>query len=138
MGVGVVAYSPLGRGFLSATFASLDEMAIYDWRRSQPRFSDENFQKNLQTEFFEYAKKKNCSPAQLALAWLHHQGDDIFPIPGTKNPARVAENLGSLKIHLTTEEVEEVGKIAGQGHGDRYSSAMIKSTFDHRDNTAAV
>ena len=86
LGVGIVAYSPLGRGFLSATFTSHVQLAENDWRRSQPCFSEENFGKNVQTRFFEHAAKKGCTPGQLALAWVHAQGEDIFPIPGTKDP----------------------------------------------------
>ena len=118
LGVGIVAYSPLGRGFLSATFTALDQLAENDWRRTQPRFSEENFAKNVQTRFFEYAAKKKCTPAQLALAWVHAQGSDIFPIPGTKDPSRLEENLGALNITLSPEEAKEVGDLVEVGTGD--------------------
>jgi aryl-alcohol dehydrogenase-like predicted oxidoreductase len=134
LGVGIVAYSPLGRGFLSATFSSLDDLSENDWRRSQPRFSAENFAKNVRNEFFEYAKKKNCTPAQLALAWLHSQGDDIFPIPGTKDINRIEENFNSLRIRLTPVEAKEVSLIVPLGEGERYSAEMTSSQFDKRDN----
>ena len=132
LGVGIVAYSPLGRGFLSATFTSLDQLAENDRRRQFPRFSEENFAKNVQTRFFEYAAKKGCTPAQLALAWVHAQGEDIFPIPGTKDPSRLEENLGALNIKLTPEEAKEVGELVEAGSGDRYPG--MAGTFNSRLN----
>ena len=132
LGVGIVAYSPLGRGFLSATFTSRDQLPENDWRKTQPRFSEENFAKNVHTRFFEYAAKKNCTPAQLALAWVHAQGEDIFPIPGTKDPSRLEENLGALNVKLSPEEAKEVGDLVEVGTGDRYSS--MAGTFNGRQN----
>ena len=132
LGVGIVAYSPLGRGFLSATFTSRDQLAENDWRRTQPRFSEENFAKNVQTRFFEYAAKKNCTPAQLALAWVHAQGEDIFPIPGTKDSTRLEENLRAVGIKLSPEEAKEVGELVECTAGDRY--AGMRGTFNSRQN----
>ena len=132
LGVGIVAYSPLGRGFLSATFTSRDQLAENDWRRNQPRFSEENFAKNVQTRFFEHAAKKGCTPGQLALAWVHAQGEDIFPIPGTKDSSRLEENLRAVSIKLSPEEAKEVGELVECTAGDRY--AGMSSTFNSRLN----
>ena len=132
LGIGIVAYSPLGRGFLSATFATLDDLSPTDFRRGRPRWSAENFEQNVQQNFFEYAKKKNCTPAQLALAWLHAQGDDIFPIPGTKTAARVEENLGALKVILSAEEAKEVGDAVAVPQGLRYEESSMANTFNSR------
>lgn len=132
LGIGIVAYSPLGRGFLSATFSSVADLAPGDFRLKRPRFSEENFAKNVQEKFFEYAKKKECSPAQLALAWLHGQGDDIFPIPGTKTAARVEENLGALLVDLSEIEKQEIGLMVDIGLGDRYEAAGMASAFNSR------
>jgi aryl-alcohol dehydrogenase-like predicted oxidoreductase len=132
LGIGIVAYAPLGRGFLSATFSNRNEISPTDFRSTRPRFTEENFDQNMAKEFFEYAKKKNCTPAQLALAWLHAQGDDIFPIPGTKTAARVEENLGALKIKLTATEAKEVGDAVPAAKGDRYEEASMTATFNYR------
>lgn len=134
MGIGIVAYSPLGRGFLSATFSSIDDLAPGDFRRGRPRFSEENFEQNIQKVFFDFAKHKNCTPAQLALAWLHAQGEDIFPIPGTKTAARVEENLRALEVTLTEDEVEQLGVLVSPGIGDRYEEAGMATTFNSRMN----
>ena len=132
LGIGIVAYSPLGRGFLSATFSTLDELSSSDFRKGRPRFSAENFEHNVQKNFFEYAKKKNCTPAQLALAWLHAQGDDIFPIPGTKTAARVEENLGALDVVLSAQEAKEVGDAVEVAKGERYDEQSMATTFNSR------
>eukprot|EP00731_Ephydatia_muelleri_P025138 Em0017g221a len=132
LGVGIVAYSPLGRGLLSATFTSRDQLGENDRRRNFPRFSEENFAKNMQTPFFEYATRKGCTPAQLALAWVHAQGEDIFPIPGTKDPSRLEENLGALSVKLTPEEAKEVGDLVVAAVGDRYPG--MTGTFNSRLN----
>ena len=132
LGIGIVAYSPLGRGFLSATFSSIEDLTPIDYRRGRPRFQEENFELNLQKPFFDYAKKKNCTPAQLALAWLHAQGDDIFPIPGTKTAARVEENLRALLVPLSEEESKEIGLLVSPGEGDRYEEDGMTYTFNSR------
>lgn len=110
LGVSVFAYSPLGRGFLTGQIKSVDDFAPDDFRRNVPRFSPENFEKNLVLvdRFKALADKKGCTPGQLALAWLLAQGDDIIPIPGTKKLKYLEENFGSLKVHLTKEEVQEI------------------------------
>lgn len=117
---------------MSATFTTLNELSPTDFRRGRPRFFAENFEQNVQQNFFEYAKKKNCTPAQLALAWLHAQGDDIFPIPGTKTAARVEENLGALKVTLSAEEAKEVGDAVAVPQGLRYEEYSMASTFNSR------
>ena len=108
LGVGIVPYSPLGRGLLSATFKTLEDIPEGDWRKTQPRFKDvEAFSTNsAHQDFFDFAAKKNCTPAQLALAWLLAQGDDIVPIPGTKSASRVVENIDAVAVQLTAEEVK--------------------------------
>ncbi len=121
LGVGIVAYSPLGRGFLSATIASTADLPEKDHRRRYPRFTDENLRANAPTAgFHELAAKKGCTPAQLALAWLHAQGDDVFPIPGTKSCTRIVENAGAAFVELTPEEVRKVGDSVPVPVGDRY------------------
>ena len=101
LGIGFVAYSPLGRGFLTAKITSLDDLADNDWRRSMPRFEKENFGRNLELveRIKALAARKGCSPAQLALAWVLAQGDDIVPIPGTKRRRYLEENIGALDVH---------------------------------------
>jgi len=101
LGIGFVAYSPLGRGFLTAKITSLDDLADNDWRRSMPRFEKENFGRNLELveRIKALAARKGCSPAQLALAWVLAQGDDIVPIPGTKRRGYLEGNIGALDVH---------------------------------------
>ena len=107
LGVGLVAYSPLGRGFLSGTIRSLDDLEDNDWRRRHPRFAAENFDQNLQLvdRVRDMARAKGVTPAQLALAWVLAQGDDIVPIPGTTKPHRLEENVEALDIVLSPEDV---------------------------------
>ena len=110
LGIGIVAYSPLGRGVLSKTFEKLEDLSESDWRRKQPRFQAEVFDRNMENRrrFFEIAERKGCTPAQLSLAWVHAQGIDVFPIPGTKSAARVVENAAAMAISLTPEEMAEI------------------------------
>jgi aryl-alcohol dehydrogenase-like predicted oxidoreductase len=119
-----VPYSPLGRGFLTGRFASPDDLPEDDWRRHNPRFQGENFQKNLDLvdEVERLAAAKGVTPAQLALAWVLRQGDDIVPIPGTTDPDHLDENLGALDVSFTEEELERIDEIApaGAAAGDRY------------------
>lgn len=133
LGVAVVAYSPIGRGMLSGTIRSPDDFEDGDFRKMSPRFSAENFPKNLKLvdTISELAKKKGATPAQLTLAWLMAQGDDIFPIPGTTSVARVEENLGALKIKLSAEEEKEIRQAceAAEVHGPRYPEAMAATLF---------
>ncbi|KAI9884573.1 MAG: DNA mismatch repair protein [Watsoniomyces obsoletus] len=133
LGVAVVAYSPLGRGFVSGQYRSPDDFEENDFRRIAPRFSPENFKKNLDLvdQLGEFAKKKGCTPSQLTLAWLLHQGEDIFPIPGTKKIKYLEENLGAANIRLTSEENNEIRKAveAAEVHGDRYPEQMMSGLF---------
>ena len=131
LGIGFVAYSPLGRGFLTGRFRSFEDLPEEDYRRNSPRFQGENFQKNLDlVERVEViAKRKGCSPAQLALAWLLAQGEDIVPIPGTKRRRYLEENIRSLEIELTPADLEQIEEVAPKGAaaGDRYHEAGMKT-----------
>jgi aryl-alcohol dehydrogenase-like predicted oxidoreductase len=131
LGIGFVAYSPLGRGFLTAKIASLADLADNDWRRSMPRFEQENFRRNIELveKVKELAAKKGCSPAQLALAWLLAQGDDIVPIPGTKRRKYLEENIGALDVQLMPEELAEIDTMlpAGAAAGSRYSAPGLRT-----------
>ena len=124
LGIGFVAYSPLGRGFLTGSIKSVDDLADNDFRRQNPRFQGENFDRNLQTveEVRRIADEKGCTPAQLALAWVLAQGDDIVPIPGTKRAQYLDQNLGAADITLTDAELRRIDDVAPKGgtHGDRY------------------
>ncbi len=125
LGIGFVAYSPLGRGFLAGRFKSFDDLAPDDWRRTSPRFQGENFQKNLDLveRLKEMAAEKGCTAAQLALAWVLAQGEDIVPIPGTKQRQYVRENVGTLDVEITPEDFERLDEIAPKGvaAGERYA-----------------
>lgn len=124
LGIGFVPYSPLGRGFLTGQIKSFDDLAEDDFRRHSPRFQGENFQKNLDLvkKIEEIAEEKGCQPSQLALSWLLAQGDDIVPIPGTKRISYLEENLGSLQVQLTSEELRRIDEVSPQGiaAGERY------------------
>jgi aryl-alcohol dehydrogenase-like predicted oxidoreductase len=127
LGIGFVAYSPLGRGFLAGRFKSFDDLAPDDWRRTSPRFQGENFQKNLDlvARIKEMAAEKGCMPAQLALAWVLAQGKDIAPIPGAKQRQHLRENVGALDVEITPEDLERLDEIAPKGvaAGERYTEA---------------
>lgn len=129
LGIGLVAYSPLGRGFLTGRYRSADDFEPNDFRRVAPRFQGENFAKNLElvTRVEAMARSKGCTPAQLALAWVLSQGDDIVPIPGTRRPARLDENAAASEIALTVEERAEIDRIlpADQVMGTRYPEASM-------------
>lgn len=122
--IGFVPYSPLGRGFLTGRFQSPDDLPEDDWRRHNPRFQGENFQKNLDLvdAVTEMADDKGVTPAQLALAWVLHQGDDIAPIPGTTSPHHLADNVAAAQIDLTDDDLDHLDAIAPKGAaaGDRY------------------
>jgi aryl-alcohol dehydrogenase-like predicted oxidoreductase len=124
LGIGFVAYSPLGRGFLSGEIRSVDDLAEDDFRRHNPRFQGENFVKNLQLvdRVREIAKVKGVTPSQLALAWVLHQGGDIVPIPGTKRVRYLEENAAAVDIDLSPEELRGLDEAAPSGStaGDRY------------------
>lgn len=124
LGVGFVPYSPLGRGFLTGRFQAPADLAADDSRRTHPRFQGENFDRNLAIvhQLEAVAKRKRCTAAQLALAWLLAQGKDIVPIPGSKSRSRVEENAGAVDLVLTPEEIAALDRIAPKGvaSGDRY------------------
>ena len=119
LGIGFVAYSPLGRGFLSGRFTSPDELAENDFRRSQPRFQGENLEANTRivAKLREIAEEKDITPAQLALAWVLAQGDDIVPIPGTKRRTYLEENAAAADIELTDEDLARIDDGAARGLG---------------------
>ena len=131
LGIGFVAYSPLGRGFLTGRFRSIDDLPPDDYRRQSPRFQGENFQKNLDlVERVEgIARRKRCTPSQLALAWVLAQGDDIVPIPGTKQRKYLEENIRALDVDLTPADLEEIDDVAPQGvaAGARYNESSMKT-----------
>ena len=124
LGIGFVPYSPLGRGFLTGVVTSLDSLAADDRRRTYPRFNDENFARNyaIVDAVKLIADRLIITPAQLALAWVLAQGNDVVPIPGTRKISRLEENLGSLEITLTEREIRELDEVApvGVAHGERY------------------
>ena len=124
LGIGFVAYSPLGRGFLSGAITTPDDLEEGDFRRNNPRFQGENFRKNLELvdRVKEIADEKDVTPGQLALAWLLHRGEDIVPIPGTKRRQYLEENAGASDIELTSDDLERIDDAAPKGvtAGDRY------------------
>jgi aryl-alcohol dehydrogenase-like predicted oxidoreductase len=122
LGIGFVAYSPLGRGFLAGRFDSPDELADNDFRKRHPRFQGENFERNkrIAERVHELAEAKGVTPAQLALAWVLSRGDDVVPIPGTKRRTYLEENAASVDVELTAAELEELDAL-GEGAGDRYA-----------------
>jgi aryl-alcohol dehydrogenase-like predicted oxidoreductase len=130
LGTSLVAYSPLGRGFLGARFRTIEELAPNDWRRGNPRFQGEQFQRNLAVAdtIGEIAREKGVTPAQLALAWLLAQGEDIVPIPGTSNAQRLEENVRSADVALSTDELKRLEQAAPKGAavGDRYEPGMMQ------------
>jgi aryl-alcohol dehydrogenase-like predicted oxidoreductase len=134
LGVGIVAYSPLGRGLLSATVAKRDDLASTDWRLSAPRFSEGNLPANAAAaaRIAAVAARKGVTPAQVALAWVHARGDDVVPIPGTKTVARLRENVAAVGVHLTPEESAEVEAAGAAVQGARYASAGMAATFNAR------
>lgn len=130
LGIGFVAYSPLGRGFLAGRFRKIEDLAADDWRRASPRFQGDNFAKNLTlvAKIEDLAAQKNCTPSQLALAWLLAREDRIVPIPGTTNFDRLEQNIGAAKIVLSDGEVAAIDAIAPQGvaAGSRYGEASLR------------
>jgi aryl-alcohol dehydrogenase-like predicted oxidoreductase len=129
LGISLVAYSPLGRGFLTGTFQNPADFPMNDLRRHFPRFQGENFKRNFQLveKVKEIAREKSCTPAQLALAWLLAQGEDIIPIPGTKRRERLEENLRAVEIELSKEDLRRIGDVAplGAAAGTRYPEAIM-------------
>jgi aryl-alcohol dehydrogenase-like predicted oxidoreductase len=124
LGIGFVAYSPLGRGFLTGRFKSLDDLEPTDYRRKSPRFAGENFQKNLDLvkRIEELAREKGVTPSQLALAWVLHRGEDIVPIPGTKHVKYLEENVKALDVKLSADDLQRIDEVApvGVAAGERY------------------
>ncbi|KAF1928698.1 Aldo/keto reductase [Didymella exigua CBS 183.55] len=133
LGVAVVAYSPLCRGILGGALKSADDFASEDYRSQLPRFSPENFPKNLKLvdQIIDLAKKKNVEASQLTLAWLLKQGEDVFPIPGTTKVDRLKENLGSLDVKLSQEEEQQIRKACEEADvaGDRYSARALAQCY---------
>ena len=130
LGIGFVAYSPLGRGFLTGQLKSPDDFSMDDYRRNSPRFQGENFKKNLELveRVKEIAARKGITPGQLALAWVLAQGNDIVPIPGTKHRKYLEENVVAVQIDLTAKELDELNKVMPKGiaSGARYPEGMMK------------
>jgi aryl-alcohol dehydrogenase-like predicted oxidoreductase len=131
LGIGFVAYSPLGRGFLTGQFQRFEDLPADDYRRNTPRFQGENFQRNLDLvrRVEEIAKEKHCKPSQLALAWVLAQGKDILPIPGTKRRKYIEENVGALEVQLTKEDLQRINDVfpTGAAAGPRYPEQMMKA-----------
>jgi aryl-alcohol dehydrogenase-like predicted oxidoreductase len=130
LGIQFIAYSPLGRGFLTGQIKRFEDLAEDDYRRFSPRFQGENFQKNLDlvARVEAIAKEKRCAPGQLALAWLLAQGEDIIPIPGTKRRKYLEENVGALNVTLTADDLRRIEEVAPKGvaSGQRYPETMMQ------------
>jgi aryl-alcohol dehydrogenase-like predicted oxidoreductase len=129
LGIAFVAYSPLGRGFLTGQFKQFEDLEADDYRRFSPRFRGENFQRNLDlvAQIEAMAARKGCTPAQLALAWVLAQGDDIVPIPGTKRIKYLEQNAGALDVALSADELAQIDRLLPKGAaaGDRYAPAAM-------------
>jgi aryl-alcohol dehydrogenase-like predicted oxidoreductase len=127
LGIALVAYSPLGRGFLSGRFRNIEDLAPNDWRRKNPRFSGDNFTRNvgLADRLHQFALRKECTGAQLALAWLLSR-EGVIPIPGTSSIERLQENVDAAKVRLTREDLDEIERLipSGAAAGERYNETM--------------
>jgi aryl-alcohol dehydrogenase-like predicted oxidoreductase len=130
LGIAFVAYSPLGRGFLTGQIKKFEDLAADDYRRTSPRFMGENFQRNLELveRVIQIAKEKGCTAGQLALAWLLAQGEDIVPIPGTKRRKYLEENAGADAVKLSAADLRRIDEVAPKGAaaGHRYNEVMMK------------
>ena len=130
LGIAFVAYSPLGRGFLTGQIKAPEDLAAGDNRRNHPRFQGENFQKNLEIvkRVHDIAREKNCTPGQLALAWVLSRGEDVIPIPGTRRSGYLHENLGALNVTLTADDINRIDAAAPKGStaGLRYPAPMME------------
>jgi aryl-alcohol dehydrogenase-like predicted oxidoreductase len=130
LGIGFVAYSPLGRGFLTGQFKRFEDLAADDYRRVSPRFQGENFQKNLDLvhRVEEMAQEKSCTPSQLAVAWVLAQENDIVPIPGTKRRKFLEDNVGALNVHLSEGDLRRMSEVfpSGAAAGERYPEHVMK------------
>ncbi|KAL0366642.1 UNVERIFIED_CONTAM: putative aldo-keto reductase 4 [Sesamum radiatum] len=133
LGIGIVPYSPLGRGFLSSGPKLIQNLSEGDFRKIFPRFQAENLENNklVYERICEMAARKGCTPSQLALAWVHHQGDDVSPIPGTTKIQNFNENVGALSVKLTPEEMTELSGLADLVKGERH--AHMASTWKYAD-----
>ncbi|HEV3410654.1 MAG TPA: aldo/keto reductase [Chthoniobacterales bacterium] len=131
LGIGFVAYSPLGRGFLTGKIQRFEDLPQDDYRRTTPRFQGENFQRNLDLvqKVGEVAREKRCTPAQLALAWVMAQGEDIVPIPGTKRRKYLQDNVGALDVNLTSEDLARIDEVAPRDAfaGERYPEYSMRA-----------
>jgi aryl-alcohol dehydrogenase-like predicted oxidoreductase len=129
LGIGLVPYSPLGRGFLTGRYRSVDDLPADDWRRMNPRFEGENFAANLAIadRVRELAEARGRTPAQLALAWLLSRGDDVVPIPGTRSIARLEENAAAVDVELTDEELGTLTEGLPEAIGTRYPEASMRA-----------
>ena len=131
LGIGFVAYSPLGRGFLTGRFRTYEDLPADDWRRNQPRFKGENFQKNLDLvrEVEATAREKGVAPSQLALAWVLAQGGDVVPIPGTKRVKYLEENAAAVDVELSDDDLRRIQQVfpAGAAAGDRYPEGGMRT-----------
>src|SRR4051794_23124005 len=129
LGIGFVAYSPLGRGFLTGRFQAASDLAENDWRRANPRFQGDNFDRNLALvdEVRRLATRKACTPAQLAIAWLLHRGADIVPIPGSTKAERVEENAAAARITLSVDEMRELDTVGSMVAGERYPEGGMRT-----------
>jgi aryl-alcohol dehydrogenase-like predicted oxidoreductase len=131
LGVAFVAYSPLGRGFLTGQFKTYEDIPEDDYRRNHPRFSGENFQRNLDlvASVEALAREKNCAPAQLALAWVLSRGEDVIPIPGTKRRKYLEQNVGALDVELTADDLARIDEAfpRGAAAGERYAAQAMKA-----------
>ncbi|WP_329304448.1 aldo/keto reductase [Streptomyces sp. NBC_00659] len=129
LGIGFVPYSPLGRGFLAGRFTSPDELETNDWRRENPRFQDGNLEANLRlaAKVKEIAAEKGVTPAQLAIAWVLAQGEDLVPIPGTKRRTYLEQNAGAVAIELTKEDLARIDAELPEAAGERYDEAGMRS-----------
>ncbi len=132
LGIALVAYSPLGRGFIAGRFKTIDDLAPDDWRRGNPRFQGENFAKNLALvdHVKHLAEERDCTPAQLALAWLLNCHDNVIPIPGTSSKQRLEENVAAVDIELDDEDLEKIEEISPRSAaaGKRYDPALLGLT----------
>jgi len=130
LGIGFVAYSPLGRGFLTGQFKRFDDLPADDYRRQSPRFQGENFQKNLDLvqHIQQIAAEKGCTASQLALAWVLAQGDDVVPIPGTKKRKYLEDNAGAVNVRLDAEDLKRIEEAfpSGAAAGERYPEHMMQ------------
>lgn len=130
LGIALVAYSPLGRGFLAGRFRTPADLSDQDWRHGNPRFQGANFATNraIVDEFERVAQQKGCTPAQLALAWLLARHDNVIPIPGTSSVARLEENINAVNVRLSEDDLSEIEHVAvkGMAAGERYAANMMQ------------